>query len=169
MEFFDSNGHLRGMKRDLYDGGVKTPFIARWPGYIQPGSTSDHLSAFWDFLPTASELAGVDPPDDIDGISYLPTLLGKEKQQPKHTYLYWEFYELGGRQAVLKDHWKAIRYDLRKEEPSPTELYNLHEDPGELNNIAMQHPELVVEMEQYMQEAHTPFPIISLYGNEAKD
>lgn len=168
MEFFDSNGDLKGMKRDLYDGGVKTPFIARWPGSIQAGSRSNHLSAFWDFLPTASELAGVAPPDNIDGISYLPTLLGKNGQQSKHDYLYWEFYELGGRQAVLKDHWKAVRYDLRKGRPSPTELYNIQDDPGELVNVAAQHLELVVKMEQYMQDAHTPFPIISLYSNKAE-
>ena len=166
MEFFNSNGELRGMKRDLYNGGVKTPFIARWNGTIAPNTTSDHLSAFWDFLPTACAIAKIAPPKNIDGISYLPILLGDEDEQKKHEYLYWEFYELGGRQAVLKDQWKAVKYNVRADAPLPIELYDLSQDPGEENNLAKDYPERVEEMAAYMEEAHTPSPTISLFDNE---
>ncbi|MEK6480715.1 arylsulfatase [Catalinimonas sp. 4WD22] len=165
MEFFNSNGTLRGMKRDLYEGGVRTPFIARWPGHIEANTQSDHLSAFWDFLPTVCELIEAPIPEDIDGISYLPTLLGDEKSQQQHKYLYWEFYELGGRQSVLKDQWKAVRYNVRDDNPPPTELYNLKNDDSEQQNVAADHPELVSEMELYMDEAHTPlagFPLFQM-------
>jgi arylsulfatase A-like enzyme len=112
-DFFDSNGELRGIKRDLYDGGVRVPFIARWPGKIEAGSNSGHVSAFWDMLPTFCELAGVEAMSDHDGVSMVPTLLGKGVQV-EHDYLYWWFGEQGGREAVLKDGWKAVRLNTRK-------------------------------------------------------
>ena len=138
MEFFNSNGNLRGFKRDLYDGGIRVPMIARWPGVIQPGTTSNHPSAFWDFLPTACELANIKPPTDTDGISYLPTLLGKPQDQ--HEYLFWR---AGQKFAVRRGEWKAVRLN----DKAAVELYNLKKDLGEQNNLASKHPELVGEFE----------------------
>ena len=147
LEFFDSNGPLRGFKRDLYEGGIRVPMIAWWPGQIEPGSVSDHISAFWDFLPTACELAGVAPPDGIDGISFLPELLGKE--QARHEYLYWQYR---GKEAVRKGPWKAVRSGPEK----PIELYRLDTDLGEQHDVAKEHPGVVDEMEKRMQEARSP-------------
>ncbi len=163
-DFFDSNGPLRGMKRDLYDGGVRMPMIARWPGKIKAGSRTDHISAFWDVLPTLCAVAGVDAPAGIDGISFLPTLLGKDMEQKEHEYLYWEFYEGGGKQAVLQDDWKLVKLNLRDDTREVvTELYHLGEDLGENNNVAAQYPEKVKELEIFLKEAHTPFSGISLF------
>ena len=146
--FFNSSGGLRGIKRDLYEGGIRVPFIARWKGHIKAGRTSDHVAAFWDFFPTVADLVGKEIPADkgIDGISYLPELTGKGKQQ-KHDYLYWEFHEINGRQAILMDNWKAIRYNVSKGEPM--QLYNLDEDPGERNDVAAEHPELIEKFDSH--------------------
>ncbi|NCB07387.1 MAG: arylsulfatase [Bacteroidia bacterium] len=143
-DYFDSNGPLKGYKRDLYEGGIRVPMIAFWEGKIVAGSTSDHISAFWDFLPTAAELAGIETPENNDGISYLPTLTGE--QQTPHDYLYWEFHEKGGRQAVRKGDWKLVRYDVFNPEKTTTELYNLANDTGEENNVAAENPKLVNEL-----------------------
>lgn len=161
---FASSGPLRGGKRDLYEGGIRIPTIACWPNTIQPGSQSNHPSAFWDFLPTACELAGADPPEDIDGISYLPTLLGKQQQQ-EHEYLYWEFYEMGGRQALRRGNWKAIRLNVHANPTGPLELYDLSKDLGEKANVADQHPEIVAQLAALMVDAHEDSPIIS-FGNK---
>jgi len=142
-DFFDSNGIYRGYKRDLYEGGIKVPMIAKWPGKIKAGSRSDHISAFWDVLPTFADIAGMSVPEDIDGISFLPTLVGAK--QPKHDYLYWEFHERGGRRAIRKNNWKVVQYDINTDDPKPAELYDLGSDPSELSNIADQHPEIVEE------------------------
>ncbi len=152
-KFFDSNGPLRGIKRDFYEGGIRVPTIARWPGKIQPGTTSDHVGYFGDLLPTAAELAGVDLPAGHDGISFLPTLLGQSARQKKHPYLYWEFYERGSSQAVRMGKWKAVRKPMwgRK-----IEIYNLEEDLGETKDIAARHPEIVEKVQAIMKEAHTP-------------
>ena len=141
MEFFNSNGELRGYKRDLYDGGIRVPMIARWPDKIKADSTSGHPSAFWDFLPTACELAGISAPEDTDGISYLSTLLGKS--QPTHDYLFWR---AGSKFAVRQGNWKAVRVD----DKTKTELYDLSDDIGELDNLAEKHPELVSKFEAIM-------------------
>jgi arylsulfatase A-like enzyme len=156
--FFDSNGKFRGGKRDLYEGGIREPFIAKWPGKIQPGSESNHISAFWDFLPTACEIAGVPVPDNTDGISYLPELTGKENQK-EHDYLYWEFYERTGTKAVRKGKWKAAQNNIKTNPDSPIELYNLETDHGEQNNLASENPEIVAEMEAIMEQASTPSPV----------
>ena len=150
--FFNSNGDFKGHKRDLYDGGVRIPFIARWPGTIAPATTTDHIAAFWDFLPTACEIAGIEPTKkDIDGVSYLPTLLGNSKEQEKHDYLYWEFNEgRGPIQAIRKGNYKAVKY-LKK----PLELYNIVEDRGEENNLAESMPELADQMAEIMANART--------------
>lgn len=161
-DYFDSNGPMKGYKRDLYEGGIRVPTIAYWPENINPGSTSDHISAFWDLYPTLCELAGLPIEAELDGISFLPTLLG-EKQTP-HEYLYWEFHEKGGRQAVRKGNWKAVKYDIFKQPGKMLELYDLSKDIGEQNNIATQHPEIVREMEEILSSAReesTVFPFES--------
>jgi len=154
--FFDSNGPLRGHKRDLYEGGIRVPFLARWPGHIQPGRVIDHAAAFWDFLPTAWELAGLEPPRGIDGISYVPTLLGGD--QRTHEYLYWEFHEQGKKQAVRMGDWKAV-YFVKADR---FELYNLAEDLGETQDVAAKYPDIAAKTRRIMQEAHrssTLFPM----------
>ena len=152
-DYFNSNGPLRGYKRDLYEGGIRVPMIAYWPSKIQPGSTTDHPSAFWDFFPTAIEIAGLNKNwADIDGISFLPTLSGKE--QKAHPYLYWEFLKKGGRQAVRMDQWKAVRLNMSNDPNAPIELYRLTDDIGEENNIAEQYPEMVKIMDSLMSNAH---------------
>jgi arylsulfatase A len=157
-DFFNSNGPFKGYKRDLYEGGIRVPMIARWPGMIQPGTTSDHISAFWDVMPTICELASIETPAALDGISFVPALLGKKDQQ-QHAYLYWEFHEQGRKQAVRKGNWKGIRVGLAKDPAAPLALYNLKDDPGEERNVAAQHPELVREMQQIMQKEHTEDPV----------
>ncbi len=153
--FFNSNGPLRGIKRDLFEGGIRVPLVARWPGTIPAGKTSDHISAFWDMMPTFCELAGVDCPADTDGISLVPALLGKDDQE-KHEYLYWEFKPHGGKVAVRTGRWKAIRLNVLKNPDGPLMLYDLEKDIGEKNDVASQHPEIVAEMEKTIRKAHTP-------------
>jgi len=145
-----SPGPLRGWKRDLTDGGVRVPMIVRWPNRIPAGQTSDHVWAFWDFLPTAAELAGIETVASTDGISVVPTLLGQT--QDEHEFLYWEFFERGFQQAVRYQDFKAIR--LKQGEP--LELYRVTEDLKEENNIAAQHPEIVGRIEAYLGSARTP-------------
>ncbi len=158
-DYFDSNGPLKGYKRDLYEGGIRVPMIARWSGTITEGSESDHISAFWDVYPTLAELANADVPES-DGISFVPTLTGNAAQ-PKHEYLYWEFHERGGRLAVRQDNWKAVRYDVLENPDSPLELYNLTKDIGEKNNVATEHPEVVAQMQEILQNARTPSSVFT--------
>ncbi|MCC6493137.1 MAG: arylsulfatase [Pirellulales bacterium] len=153
-DYFDSNGPLRGGKRDMYEGGIRVPLVARWPKKIAAGAVSDHISAFWDFVPTACELAGVEAPANTDGISYAPTLLGREADQRQHDYLYWEFYEQGGKQAVRQGDWKAVRLDVQSTYGGPLELYHLPSDLGERHNVAGDHPDVVAQMARIMRTAH---------------
>ena len=152
---FNSNGVFRGGKRDLYEGGIRMPFIARWPGKVAPGSVSGHISAFWDFLPTTCKIVGVPVPKNTDGISYLPALTGKDNQL-EHEYLYWEFYEKGGKKAIRKGKWKAVVNNLYKNLNSPVELYNLNTDPGETQNLADKYPKIVAELDSIMWAAGSP-------------
>jgi len=152
MQYFDSNGQLRGMKRDLYEGGVRVPTIANWPGVIEPGRKSDHVSAFQDIMPTFAELAGVDCPK-TDGISMVPTLLGKPEQS-KHEHLFWEFYEGGGKTAVLNGKWKGIRLNTWKNPDGPIELYDITTDISERKNLASEHPDIVADMARIMKQEH---------------
>jgi len=149
-EFFHSHGPLRGIKRDLYDGGIRVPMIARWPGKIEPGRTSDQVWAFWDFLPTAAEVAGAKPPSGIDGISMLPALTGRK--QTSHEYLYWEFHERGFGQAVRFGKWKAVRVDKGK----PVELYDIESDIGETRDLSAKRPDIVQKAAKLMESARTP-------------
>ena len=159
-DYFDSNGPLKGYKRDLYEGGIRVPMIATWPGKIKPNTTSNHPSAFWDVFPTFSEIAGLTTPSNIDGISFLPTLLSSGNQQ-KHEYLYWEFHEKGGRLAIRKDEWKAVRYNVLKDPDGKIELYNLNDDIGEEQNIAAAHPDIVEEMKSIFKTARVPSDIFA--------
>ncbi len=165
-KFFDSNGPLKGSKRDLYEGGIREPYIAWWPGKIQPGATSDHISAFWDFLPTACDIANVPVPQDVDGISMLSELTGHSDEQKKHEYLYWEFHEGGKLQALRKGKWKAVRLNVFENPDAPVELYDLSVDIGEQNNIADQHPDIVKEMLKTMHNARTQDRNWQLYNDE---
>ncbi|HKK63497.1 MAG TPA: arylsulfatase [Bacteroidales bacterium] len=153
-EDFNSNGIYRGAKRDLYEGGIKSPMIASWQGKIEPGSATDHISAFWDIMPTFAEVAGITAPDNIDGISFLPTLLEKDTQK-QHDILYWEFHGRGGKQAVRQGNWKAVRLNYLRPEETTVELYNLKDDPSESTDLADEHPEKVEELVSIMDKEHT--------------
>ncbi len=148
-EFFDSNGPLRGIKRDLYEGGIRVPMIVRWPGRIRAGRVSDQVWAHWDFLPTAAALAGTSVPSGLDGISMLPMLLGR--RQREHEYLYWEFFERGYEQAVRFGDWKAVRHGLDK----PIELYYLKTDSGETRDVATSNPAVVRRIEAILAGARS--------------
>ncbi len=150
-EFSDSNGPLRGCKRDLYEGGIRVPMIACWPDRIKAGTLSHHVCAFWDFLPTFAELVGIDDGTPTDGLSILPTLLGQEAKQKQHEFLYWEFHEQGSKQAVRMGDWKAVRFGAE----GKLELYNLKDDIGETRDLAAQNPEIVAKIEDYLKTART--------------
>ena len=151
--FFNSSGSLRGSKRYLYEGGIRVPLIVRWPDKIAAGTESDHVGAFWDFMPTAADLADTEAPSGIDGISFAPTLLGEGKQK-EHDYLYWEFHEYGKIQALLIENHKALK-GLGKE----VLLYDLAADPTETRDIAQTRPELVKRVEQIFSKERTPSEI----------
>ena len=154
IEFFDSNGPLRGGKRDVYEGGIRVPFIARWPGKVPAGRVSDQVFAFWDILPTLAELAGLPPPEGIDGISMLPALLGQP--QEGHEFLYWDYGHVRRtfKQAVRMGEWKGVRNGVR----APLELYDLRDDIGEARDVASAHPEVVQRIEELMEAARTDVP-----------
>ena len=120
----------------MYEGGIRTPMLVRWPGKIKAGSVSDHISAFWDIMPTFAEITGAEMSGEIDGISFLPALLGK-KAQKQHEYLYWEFHEQGGKIAVRMGNWKAVKLNINKIPQGATELYDLSNDIGETNNVCI--------------------------------
>lgn len=152
---FTPAGPLRGMKRDLYEGGVRVPLIARWPGHIPSGTVSNQIGYFGDFFATACELAHLDVPSNKDSLSLVPVLTGNANAQKQHDYLYWEFYEQGSKQAVRQGNYKAIRMPMLT---GKVELYDLSNDLGETNDIATQHPEVVQQMTRLMEEAHVPHP-----------
>jgi len=154
-ELFDANGPLRGLKRALYDGGIRVPFIVRWPGRVKAGSVSDHIGYFGDVFATVCELTDQPVPKGLDSISFLPTLLGKSRDQKQHEYLYWEFYEQGGRQAVRFGNWKAIRQPIFT---GKVELYDLSKDLGETTDVADAHPDIVAKAVAMMEKAHVPDP-----------
>jgi len=161
-DFNDSNGPLRGIKRDLYEGGIRVPMIARWKGVIKAGSVTNHVSAFWDFLPSCCELVGVKTPSGLDGISMVPTLLGQDNKQKRHEFLYWEFHEQGKKQAVRMGQWKGVRLNVEKNPDGPIELYTLKEDVAEEHNVADQYPQIVAKIANYMKIAQTPSEYWSL-------
>ena len=156
--FFVSAGPFRGLKGSLYEGGIRVPMVARWPGKIRPGTVTDHPSAFWDVMPTLADITGTIAPHGIDGISFAASLLGQPEKQAQHEYLYWEFPGYGGQQAVRMGDWKALRQGvLRRNNKTPLriELYNLENDSGEKVDVAARHPEVVARLRKIMKEART--------------
>ncbi len=149
-DFFHSSGPLRGIKRDLYEGGIRVPMLVRWPGKVPAGKVSDQVWAFWDFLPTAVEIAGGHAPEGIDGLSMVPALLGNPVSG--HEFLYWEFHEGGFKQAVRMGPWKAVRLKPGQ----ALELYHLVDDPGEKRDVSQDHPEVIAFIEEYLKQARTP-------------
>jgi len=162
--FFSSSGPLRGMKRDLYEGGIRVPLIARWPGRTPPGATSDHVGYFGDFLVTAAELAGAEVSWAHDGISLAPTLTGRAGTQRTHGHLYWEFYGRETAQAVRRGRLKGIRRPMLT---GPLELYDLEADLGETRDVAPDNPGVAEEIVRLMDEAHTPSPLWRAPAEEA--
>ena len=151
--FFNSGGGLRGVKRDLYEGGIRVPFVVSWPGIIKPNTQSDFVGAFWDLVPTLAELAHTKVTYPTDGLSFAATLTGKGKQK-QHEYLYWEFHEGGGKQAVRQGNWKAVKLNVNRPESSKIELYDLTKDSSEQVDLSKQFPDKVAKMEALMKEAH---------------
>ena len=152
LEF--GTGGLRGIKRDLYEGGIRTPYIVYWKGKVAAGSVSNHVGAFWDMMPTFAEITNQKYAPNKHQVSFLPTLLGKKKQK-EHKHLYWEFHEMGGRQAVRYKNWKGVRLNMNKDKNAPIELYNLTTDPAEQHNLAEQYPKIVKKIKKIMEESHS--------------
>lgn len=165
-EFFRSAGPWRGAKFQYYEGGIRAPLIAAWPGRIKPGMTTDHLCATWDLLPTFAALAGVAPPREIEGLSFLPTLLGEPEQQQQHDYLYWEGLENGGTQAVRWRNWKAVRRGVSSDEAAPFALYDLTVDSGEQHDRAAHEPNVLRKIAAIAAEAHRPSLETPLFAHE---
>ena len=155
-DFFDSNGPWRGYKRDVYEGGIRIPFIVQWKGHTAAGGQTDFPCSFWDLMPTFREINGQPVDKDMDGVSLLPLLEGR-KGQKEHDFLYFEFQEYGGRQAVRKGPWKLVHLDIRGD-GERYELYNLDLDPSESEDVLARHPDIAAELQAIMAEAHTPNP-----------
>lgn len=160
----NSNSDLRGGKRDLYEGGIRVPFIAKWSGKVEPGSVSDHISYFPDMMPTFAELANQPVPPGIDGISMVPTLL-ESGVQKEHPYIYWEFHAQGGKQAIRKGDWKAVRLNVIENRQSPIELYDLSNDRSESEDVSGQYPEIVEEIDSLFREAHVPSELFPFFNS----
>lgn len=153
-DYFNSNGGLRGYKRDLYEGGIREPLIISWPNKIKHG-TSNLISASWDLMPTLAEIMQVKMPKNTDGISLLPTLLNQSNTQKEHTYLYWEFHEGKGAQAVRMGKWKAVKLNAKNPKSARIELYNLENDVAEKNDVSTQNPAIVKQLLEIMDKART--------------
>ncbi|MFY7899178.1 MAG: sulfatase/phosphatase domain-containing protein, partial [Chitinophagaceae bacterium] len=164
-EFFNSNGMYRGKKRDLTDGGIHTPFIAVWKGKIKPNTVSNHIAAVWDVFPTFLDAAKINNNYRLDGISFMPTLTNK-KTQTQHPFLYWEFHEEGGKQAVRWGKWKGIQLNVSTQNPSAIQLYDITNDPEEKNNLAASNPEIVQQIATFITQSHVSNKDWPLYHQE---
>lgn len=160
IEFFSSSSLYRGKKRDLYEGGVHVPFLLKWPAQVKAGTVSDHRASFYDLPQTFSDLAQISTQDNLDGQSMAPLLTGIG-EQPVHEYLYWEFHEQGGKQAILKDQWKVIRLEVGKNPSGAVELYDLENDPSETENVASRYPAKAAELTEILDGIRTPNPIFN--------
>ena len=163
-ELFHHSGPLRGMKRDMYEGGLRSPSLARWPGKIKAGIVSEQVWTFWDFLPTMAEFIGQPTPKGLDGISILPALL--EGKTMEHPPLYFEFHERGFTQAARLGDWKAVRLGTKK----PIELYDLKSDLAEAHDVAAQHPDVVKRLDGFLKTARADsekWPILEDVGEKA--
>ena len=154
-DFFESGAGLRGFKGSVFEGGLRVPMIARWPERIAAGTTTGHISAFQDVLPTLAELAGAKVPDGVDGVSFLPTLLGQTQLQVQHDFLFWDFPGYGGQLAIRMGRWKAVRRGLRKNPEAPLRLYDLEADPAEATDVSAAHPDIARRMAEIMVSART--------------
>ena len=155
--FFQSSGPFRGKKRDLYEGGIRVPMIACWPGQLPAGAVSEEPAAAWDWLATFSDLMKQPLPGATDGVSLWPLLSGKQTA-PERAFLYWEFHENGGSRAIRQGNWKLVQTGMNKPSPDSPELYDLQADPGETNNLASQQPDLVNDLLRLLDQAHQPHP-----------
>ncbi len=158
-EFFHSRGPLRGIKRDLYEGGIRVPLLAKWPGHVPAGAASAAPWTFWDVLPTLAEVAGAAAPPGIDGVSMVPGLVARgaaDRKRAPHPPLYWEFHERGFDQAVRMGDWKYLR--MQRPAGTRVELYNLREDLGETRDVAREQPEVIARMEAFLKTARTDSP-----------
>jgi arylsulfatase A len=153
-KFFASTGGLRGLKMDVYEGGIRVPFIVRWPGVVKAGTTSPHISTQYDLMATLAELTGQAIAGTTDGISFLPELKGKHAIQKQHPYLYFEYPENGGQVAIRSGDWKAVRINIRKDQNAAWQLFDLKKDPGETKDIASKHPVIIERMIKIQAEAH---------------
>lgn len=165
-EFFNGSGGLKGIKRDLYEGGIRVPFIAYQPGVTKPATVNAMPAALWDLFPTFLQIAGIKQTKSIDGISILPALKGQK--QNLHAYFYWELHEGGGKQAVRFGNWKGVRLNVSAMNNAPIELYDLETDPQEKNNIASKHHEVVKQIEAFMKEAYVSNAEWPLMASEIK-
>ncbi|MCP1385233.1 arylsulfatase [Runella salmonicolor] len=154
--FFRSVSNLRGLKMDVYEGGIREPMIARWPGRIPAGKVTDLVSVQYDVMATLAEVVGYKQPLDTDGVSFLPTLLGQKDKQKKREFIYWEYPEKGGQLAIRMGNWKAVKTNVRKNRKGPWELYDLSKDQSEITNVAAQHPELLRQFDAIVQREHVP-------------
>ncbi|MEL4309002.1 arylsulfatase [Joostella sp. CR20] len=152
-EFFDSNGVLRGHKRDLYEGGIRVPLIVSWNGKVQPNTKTDAVTGFVDIMATLADILDVEAPEN-EGVSFYPTLLGDIQSDLNERILSWEFYEANGRRALRMGKWKAVQYHVNKDENGAIELYDLSVDVGESNNLATQYPEIIKQVSTYFKEQH---------------
>jgi len=167
-KFFKSAGVFRGLKQQVYEGGIRVPLVARWPGHIAAGQTSEQIAAAWDILPTLAEIAGAAQPANIDGLSLAPTLFGQPGQK-QHAYFYWESGSLeGGEQAVRMGDWKGERFGLRKNADAPIQVYNLKDDPSEVRDLAAKNPEMAAKLLDLMKSAHTPSRDFPLFAGEKR-
>ena len=158
--FFNSAAGFRGLKMDLYEGGIRMPFIARWPGKIKAGTVSDHVSVQYDLMATLAELTGTKAPPN-DGVSFLPTLLGKEKEQQPHEFLYFEYPENGGQRAIRYGNWKAVKTGLKKNPAAPWQLFDLSKDPAETTDLANQHTEMLQRFDAIVARERQDSPLTS--------
>jgi arylsulfatase A-like enzyme len=152
-KFFNSVSGFRGLKMEVYEGGIRVPFIARWPGKIKGNTTSDLLSVQYDIMPTLAELTGK-PLKDLDGVSLLPTLLSKQAPQTKHAFMYFEYPENGGQVAIRMGKWKGVRHNVRKNPDSPWELFNIDSDRNETTDVSTQHPEIMQAIKGIAKREH---------------
>jgi arylsulfatase A len=163
-KYFQSSGSLKGQKRDLYEGGIRVPFVVKWPSVIEPNTVSNHISAFWDMFPTFADAAGATF-NPVDGISLISTLKGNKESQKNHDFLYWEFHENPTtNQAVRAGNWKAVRMDPDGE----IELFDLSKDIGETENVADIHPDVLAEMTNLLNNTRTPHEIWKMRGSQSE-
>lgn len=168
-DYFNSNGGFRGYKRDLYEGGIRTPFIVGWKGTVKPGTETSHISTFWDFLPTVCDIAGLKTPDGVNGMSYYPTLLDRKRQR-QHKYIYYEFFEKGGKQSVMtKDGWKLVRLNMDNPDKIVEELYKVDEDIAEKHDLASEYPDKVAALRDLAAKSRTESRIFRWNGREDRD